>query len=75
MAAPKKRKSKSRRCERHGILNRYGDLWTPSPFETEKEARQYLEAYWRNFPGGPHSTRHFKIVPVRVTVTPIEKRR
>lgn len=65
------RKSKSRRCERFGILNRHGDLWTPRPFESEVEARSYLEFYWNNFPGGPHSTSHFKIVPVRVTITPV----
>ena len=70
-AAPK-RKSRSRRCERWCILNRYGDLWTPSPFETKEAARDHLEEYWRNFPGGPHSTRHFKIVPARVTVTPLK---
>lgn len=66
-----KRRIKSRRCERWGILNRDGDLWTPSPFETEQAARSYLEGYWTNYPGGPHSTKHFKIVPVRVTVTPL----
>ena len=71
MAKVAKRESKSMRFERFGILNRYGDLWTPSPFETEKEARDYLDKYWRDFPGGPHSTKRFKIVPVRVTVTPL----
>lgn len=73
MAAKKRKtpKPKSKRCERWGILNRYGDLWTPSPFETKDGAQRYLEDYWRNFPGGPHSTRQFRIVPVRVTVTPL----
>jgi len=66
-----KKKSRSRRCERWCILNKHGDLWTPGPFETEKDARAYLENYWRNFPGGPYSTKEFKIVPARVTVTPL----
>jgi hypothetical protein len=71
MAKAKKRKSLSRRCERWGILNRYGELWSPMPFESERKARDHLEDYWKNFPCGPHSTKHFKIVPVRVTVTPM----
>lgn len=69
MASNRKPKSTSR--EMWGILNRYGDVWTSDAFETPAAARQHLNTYWRDFPGGPHDTSGFKIVKVRVRVSSI----
>lgn len=51
-----------------GILNAYGDFWTPLAFETERQAREHIDRFW----GGSHTEnakrcqKSHKIVPVRV---------
>ena len=55
---------------RFGILNHIGTIWTPETFETEDEAARYLARRQNQ-----HSDlRRHKVVPVRVTVTPIKLR-
>lgn len=52
-----------------GILNPYGDLWTPEFFSTEAQAREHLESFWAKT---PEKNDGFKVVPVRVTVSVIK---
>jgi len=44
------RKVKSAYRDGWGILNRFGDLWTPHVFDTEAKAQAHFEKYWREFP-------------------------
>jgi hypothetical protein len=65
-------KAKSKVTKRLGILNRWGQLWTTDTFDTETEAAEHLKNFWSSpgFKGG-YEPKHFPIVPVRVTVTPL----
>lgn len=55
--------------QRFGILNHFGDVWTPETFHTAEEAQAYLEKERKGW-GGDGLARH-KVVAVTVTVTPI----
>jgi len=60
--------------DRFGILNPFGDLWTPETFATPKAAADYLFAFWRGGGFGeayrePRQIGKFKVVPVKVTVS------
>lgn len=73
MRKPSKRKriSKSHVSTwRFGILNHIGTIWTPETFDTENEAARYLAARESQY---SNLSRH-KVVPVRVTVTPLKTR-
>jgi len=51
----------------YGILNAYGDFWTPLAFDTEQGARDHIRHFWRNDPDNLRKClRTHKIVPVRV---------
>lgn len=55
---------------RYGILNPYGDLWTPETFTTVMGAKNYATKYWRDFPGKTKvNPSEFLIVEVAVTVS------
>jgi hypothetical protein len=56
----------------YGILNAYGDFWTPLVFSSEKQAWDYLLAFWRQDPKQrAECLRVFKVVPVRVRLDQI----
>lgn len=55
-----KKKFTSRRA--FGILNAYGDLWTPYAWGSMKEAEDYLREGRKKF--GKMS--HHKVVPVKI---------
>lgn len=57
-----------RSTSRFGILNPYGDIWSPETFDTEAEAMAYVEQFWRDTKGVTDLSR-FKPVRVRVTVS------
>jgi hypothetical protein len=54
-----------------GILGPYGNVWTPDTFETIEEARKHVADFWAGQPV-EQDLSAFKIVPVEVTVTPID---
>jgi hypothetical protein len=63
-----KRKPKPYRANwRWGILNPWGDLWSPETFQTEKQARAYADREVARLPGSDPAK--FKPVRVRVTVS------
>jgi len=53
---------------RLGILNPWGDIWTPTTFDTEAEARDYMARYSTTFKPALNLSKH-TVVPVRVTVS------
>lgn len=59
---------KRRQCtwSAFGILNAYGEPWTPRTFDNAKDADAYLSEKRKNW-GSKGLDRH-KVVPVRVTV-------
>lgn len=57
------------RCKRYGILNPFGDVWTPETFDTMDEARQHVASFWASKPD--HDLSKYTIVPVRVTVATV----
>lgn len=63
---PTDKKPKPYRYKAIGILNRDGDLWTPQWFESENQARAYVEQYWATRPAYVSG---YSYVPVRVTVS------
>lgn len=73
-AKPRKPKAvkacKQKSWRAFGILNRYGEPWTPRSFDTEELARKYLLDYQHNYPCPLDISRH-RIVPVHVTITPV----
>jgi hypothetical protein len=50
-----------------GILNPYGDLWTPEFFEDPEDAFEHMKVFWG--PTYEDKARGFKVVPVDVMVT------
>jgi hypothetical protein len=69
-------RTKSKVTKALGILNKYGQLWTHNTFETEDEARKHLSQFWASpgFTKADYDPKSFKVVPVRVTVTPLRAR-
>jgi hypothetical protein len=61
-----------RTTHRFGILNPWGDFWTPETFTTEAKAEAYIYAYWKKH--GDAKVHQYKIVPARVTVSLFEPR-
>lgn len=59
---------------RFGIINHLGTIWTPETFCTAQLAQAYLDRQRATWPGGGDGLRRHKVVPVRVTVTPIKPR-
>lgn len=57
------------RSRRYGILNPYGDIWSPVTFATIEEAKSHIESFWSFDPKRDLSV--FAVVPVRVTVSAI----
>lgn len=55
----------------YGILNKYGDFWSPHLFTSEGAAKEYLIEYWKQ--PGFEKTRaklsDFKVVPARSRIT------
>ncbi len=49
-----------------GILNKDGDFWTPTAFESEQAAEQRLHDFWG---WKKWNESDFKIVPVRIQLT------
>lgn len=68
MKKPKKG-PKPYRCQRYGILNPYGDVWTPDTFNTMDAARQHVENFWRGQYDKDLSK--FVVVPVKVVVSAV----
>ena len=50
-----------------GILNAFGEFWTPRAFPEEKQAYDYMKNWQSEFKDPPNMTRH-KIVPVVITL-------
>lgn len=57
------------RSRRYGILNPYGDIWSPVTFATIEEAKSRIADFWSFDPR--HDLSQFSVVPVRVTVSAI----
>lgn len=51
--------------ERYGILNHFGDVWTPDTFGSVEEALRHIDNYQRRYSGD--LSKH-TVVRVRVTV-------
>lgn len=70
MVKPKPATVSSKGIPLFGILNAYGDFWTPLPFESEAKARQHIIDFWgTNTESRDKCLRTHKIVPVRVRLT------
>jgi hypothetical protein len=69
---PAKKLDPSARVLRFGILNQVGAMWTYETFDTEKSAEHYLALKRITWPSA--RLKHHKVVPVRVTITPIIER-
>lgn len=67
-AKPKKG-PKPYRCRRYGILNPYGDVWSPETFNTMLAAREHVKRFWSNQPD--HDLSKYEIVPVKVIVSAV----
>lgn len=65
--AKKPTRPKSYRAKRFGILNHFGEIWTPETFATEDAAGCYLKLC-RNTNPSWKLDKH-KVVPVRITVS------
>lgn len=63
--------SKPYKMKRLGILNAQGYVWTPQSFDTEAEARDYMDNYSKQFRPPLDLSKH-KVVPVMVTVRAIK---
>lgn len=57
------------KCRRYGILNPYGDVWTPDTFNTMLGAEQHVRDFWAKQPD--HDLSKYKVVVVNVTVSPV----
>lgn len=54
----------------YGILNAQGDFWTPLAFDSEKDARDHITAFWgRQTDMAARCLKDFAIVPVRIRLT------
>jgi hypothetical protein len=49
-----------------GIINPYGDPWSPTVFQTKEQAFSYLRAFWPSKTDSELSA--FKIEQVKVTI-------
>lgn len=65
---------KSHMSKRFGILNHIGTIWTPETFDTLLAAQDYLDRARKVWPNSAYGLTRHKVVPVRVTVTPILKK-
>ena len=66
MAKKPTKEPKPYQMKRFGILNPYGDIWSPETFSTEAEAKRHVENFWRGTKRTNLSA--FKIIKVNVTV-------
>lgn len=66
---PKKKKSGAYRTRRYGILNPYGDVWTPDTFNTIAAAQKHIAMFWASQPTKDLSK--FTVTLVRVTVSAV----
>ncbi|MET4197318.1 hypothetical protein ABIA95_000140 [Bradyrhizobium sp. LA8.1] len=64
----KPKRPKPYRSTGYGILNPYGDMWTPEMFETKAEATSHLERFWSQPGFGPNDLSRFKIVKAKQVV-------
>jgi len=68
----KKPKSASR--DGFGILNPYGDFWSPHLFDSEEEAKAYFYRFWRGVKDSPDWSA-YRVVPARQRITAIKPAR
>lgn len=55
----------------YGILNPYGQFWTPLIFDSEEAAREHIKAFWRlSADNGEEFLRRCGIIQVRAIVSP-----
>lgn len=66
MATKKTTKKKSISFKSYGILNAYGEFWTPETFFTFEDATHYIEEFCKKH--GTDMSKH-KIVIVTITYT------
>lgn len=52
---------------RYGILNPYGDVWSPETFDSMDAALKHLTKFW----GPRDDLSRFTVIPVRVIVSAI----
>jgi hypothetical protein len=70
---PAKKINPSTQARMFGILNHIGDIWTYPTFVTAESAEEYLALRRADWPSD--GLQDHKVVPVRVTITPIIERR
>lgn len=51
-------KPKSAHRDGWGILNRYGDMWTATVFDTKEQAEAHLRDFWRGNANAPDMTEY-----------------
>ena len=70
-------KAKAATRDGWGILNRFGDLWSPAIFDTQDHAKAYFDKYWAEFPKGapgvPPAWTDYKVVWCRQRTAPIRE--
>lgn len=55
------------KLERFGILNPYGQFWTPDTFNSRDDAEQCIRNFWRG-QAADDFLKRAKIIPVKITV-------
>lgn len=60
----------------YGILNRFGDFWSPHLFNSEAEAKSYFDGYWRapGFQGQEPKWSDYKVVSARSRIIAIKRK-
>lgn len=53
----------------YGIINPYGDLWSPRVFETPDQAAAFLAGFWSRIQSTTFKPDEWKIAPVKHVVT------
>lgn len=62
--------AKPNRHKAFGILNPFGDVWSPHWFDRAEDAERYIRSFWSGVKNPPDPAA-FKVVPVRVTISAI----
>lgn len=65
------KKPKSAHKDGYGILNTYGDFWSPNLFEDEEEAKAYFYRFWRGVKDAPDWSK-YRVVPARQRIIAIK---
>jgi hypothetical protein len=68
------KKPKSSSMDGYGILNRFGDFWSPRLFNSPAEAKSYFDYFWQSpgFAGKEPKWSDYKVVAARSRITAIK---